>query len=276
VRHIQITGKGQTVSQFGKLFGASFVTASQASHVTTHFNGFLRTALLLFADEAAQTDPKTQGILKAMITEMSQLSESKGLDAKMARSFYDLWMASNSEDCIRLDNDDRRYFMPDVSRIYHGNEAFFEKLNADMVNGGSEALFSLLFHRDISNFRPRSRPTTSRSSALLFEQKYHSMDTVEQFIFHALHNEEPPFDRPGIKVSHSDLNAFFNVHRDASRDRGISVPSRTMIGKMKVIFKGAMIDHGCVNGKRFKSFLPLPLLRKAFADHYQAPASIFE
>ena len=267
---------GQAVSQFGKLFGASFVTAAQASHVTSHFNGFLRTALLLFADEAAQTDVKTQGILKAMITEMSQLSESKGLDAKMVRSFYDVWMASNSEECIRLDNDDRRYFMPLVSRKYHGDQAFFDKLNREMANGGSEALFSLLANRDISHFQPRSRPYTDRSAALLFEQKYHSMDSVEQFLFHALHNLEPPFDRPGIKVSHADINAFFHVHRDNSRDRGISVPSRTLLGKMKGIFKGAMIDHGVTHGIRHKSFMPLAVLREAFQDHYQAPACIFE
>ena len=109
-----------------------------------------------------------------------------------------------------------------------------------------------------------------------FAQPALSMDSVEQFLFHALQNLEPPFDRPGIKVSHADINAFFHVHRDNSRDRGISVPSRTLLGKMKGIFKGAMIDHGVTHGIRHKSFMPLAVLREAFQDHYQAPACIFE
>ena len=273
----QGTGKGQAVTHFGALFGASFVTASQASHVTSHFNGFLRTALLLFVDEAALIDPKVQGIVKAMITEESQLCENKGLDAKMSRSFYDVWMASNLENCIRLDNDDRRCFMPCVSTKYQGDKAFFTKLNAEMAQGGQEALFSFLVQRDLTGFDRHERPRSERSSALLFEQKFHSMSSVERFIFHGLQNSEPPFDVPGKKISHQDLNASFNVFLDTSRDRSSeSVPSRSLIRKLTSTLPGGVIDHGNSHNKRFKSFAPLPVLREAFQFHFKAPASIWD
>ena len=272
----QGTGKGQAVSHYGSLFGSSFVSASQASHVTSHFNGYLRTALLLFVDEAALIDPKTQGIVKAMITEVSQLNESKGVDARMTRSFYDLILASNEDNVMRLDSDDRRCFMPPVSDKFKGNRAFFEKLNTEMKNGGRDALFSMLLNRDISSFDPAVRPSSDMSAALLFEQKYHSIDSVSRYIYHGLQNNDYPFDRPGEKIELKELAKSFSDFLDSSRDRGASVPTRPLMIKMSIILKGHITDKGHSKYKRYKSFAPLLELRKAFENHYQAPPSIWD
>ena len=72
LRGRQGTGKGIFCTQFGRLFGQHFVHVERSSHLTGHFNSHLKDKLIVYADEAFWAgDKKAEGVLKAMITEVS-------------------------------------------------------------------------------------------------------------------------------------------------------------------------------------------------------------
>jgi len=77
------TGKNWFAATLGKLVGqAHYVQLNSMIQLTGRFNGHLRDALLVFANEATWGGDKTaEGALKAMITDPDSTVEMKGRDA---------------------------------------------------------------------------------------------------------------------------------------------------------------------------------------------------
>ena len=70
-------------------------------------------------------------------------------------------MLSNSEHYIPVFNTARRFFAPTVSAARMGDHDYFEGLQAELDNGGYEALlFHLLHEVDLTGFNVRKVPQT--------------------------------------------------------------------------------------------------------------------
>ena len=80
-------------------------------------------------------------------------------------------LASNEKWVVPAGQDERRYFILDVSRSRVSDKAYFNKLWGQLENGGYEAMLYDLLARDISKFEHRYAPVTSG----LMEQKKLSM-----------------------------------------------------------------------------------------------------
>ena len=104
LRGDQGVGKGVFISNFGKLFGAHFKHVSSSHHLVGNFNSSLKDALIVFADEAFWAgDKASEGRLKALITEDTNVIEMKGRDAFPVKNHVRLFVASNNAGESRLE-----------------------------------------------------------------------------------------------------------------------------------------------------------------------------
>lgn len=178
MRGRQGTGKSFFAKHFGHLFGRHFLHVTNANHLVGNFNGHLRDAVVLFADESFYAgDRKHESLLKALITEESLIVEQKGVDAEACPNYTHLIMASNSDWVVPLGAGDRRYFVLDVDESYARNAKHFAAIARDLENGGYEALLHYLMSYDLSDYNVQAIPDTDARRA----QRQASMDPEEEW-----------------------------------------------------------------------------------------------
>src|SRR5262249_3537367 len=140
LRSGQGSGKGEFVRHYSRLFGLNYAHVSKSEQVTGRFNGHLEGAILLFADESFFAgDPRHEPILKAMVTERTQVIERKGIDAITYPSCLHIIMATNDDWAVRVSADDRRFCCMAVSDARRSDSAYFAAIEAQMKAGGYEA-----------------------------------------------------------------------------------------------------------------------------------------
>ncbi len=176
-------GKGVFSNQFGKLFGNHFLHVSNKQQITGRFNHHLKDALLVFGDEVTWGGLKQEvNILKAMITEDTNLCEPKGENIFTVKNRINLIVASNSEWPVQAELSERRFCVLNVSEKEKQNTVYFEKIINQMENGGYEAMLYDLLNMDISKINLRELPKTQG----LLEQKILSMGSVERYWYEKL------------------------------------------------------------------------------------------
>ena len=160
----QGAGKGFIFSQFTKIFGEHGFHISNRTHLTGQFNGYMRTCVFLFADEAYYPgDKEVEGALNQLISEEKIAVRAMHKDLVIGKNCLHIGMATNSEWVIPAAGDARRYFINTVDNKYAKNECedhirveYFTKLWGEMDNGGREAMVYDLKQMNISDFHPRS------------------------------------------------------------------------------------------------------------------------
>lgn len=181
----QGTGKGTFVDPIGKIIGAHFVHLTEQSQVVGRFNSLLENKILIFADEFFAGSKKHTDQLKGMITEKTAKIERKGVDSIMVPSFSRLIMASNHENIVSIEKDERRYLYLEVSEDKKQNHNYFEALRRTIdCPRFTGQLLQFLLERDITNFNPRRVPQTKA----LGEQKLDNLDPLERWLYTILSN----------------------------------------------------------------------------------------
>lgn len=184
MRGKQGTGKSFFAKAVGKLFGQHFMHITNSKHLVGSFNAHLRDCVMLFADEAFYAgDKKSEGILKALITEEHIVVEKKGIDSEAQPNYIHLMMASNSEWVVPVAMDDRRFFVLDISDEHCQDSAYFGAIDDELNDGGYEALLHHLMTFDLSSVDLRQTPKTEA----LLEQKELNMSPEESWWYDKLH-----------------------------------------------------------------------------------------
>jgi hypothetical protein len=184
MRGKQGTGKSFFAKAIGKLWGQHFLQISQSKHLVGSFNAHLRDCVVLFADEAFFAgDKKSEGTLKALITEEHIVVEQKGIDSEASPNYIHLIMASNSDWVVPVALDDRRFFMLDVADDHRKDTSYFGEIADELDNGGYEALLHHLMTLDLSGINLREAPNTDA----LDEQKQLNMSPEESWWYDKLH-----------------------------------------------------------------------------------------
>jgi len=183
LRGRQGTGKGIFSSQFGALFGRHFIQISQPGHLTGNFNSHLKDKLIVHADEAFWAgDKKAEGVLKALITEDTIQIEMKGKDVVTFRNHIRLIVSSNNEWVVPAGNEERRFFILDVSEERMQDRAYFGSIVAQMNSGGREALLQYLLDYDLSATDVGSPPKTNA----LMDQKAYTASPLQSWWYERL------------------------------------------------------------------------------------------
>lgn len=177
------TGKGVFAHTFGALFGAHYKHITNAKHLLGNFNSQLQDAVLVFADEAFNTQSKQhESALKALITEARLTVELKGVDAVPMRNCTHVVIGGNEDWLVPARLDDRRFFIVEVDDAHRLDTNYFAAMQKQMEDGGQEALLHFLMNYELSGFELRNPPKTEE----LQHQQDQSMTELEAFWFHRL------------------------------------------------------------------------------------------
>jgi len=179
----QGTGKGTFAEPLGQIMGSHYLYADSPAILSGRFNGALENKIFVFADEAFFGSKAATDKMKAKITESFCTIERKGIDIIMVRDFARVLMASNKENLVRIETDERRYLILEETEEKKQDLSYC-KLSKDQSNCGYLAprLLYILLNRDISSFMPQDVPKTKA----LLEQKIDNLEPVDRYIYHML------------------------------------------------------------------------------------------
>ena len=155
------TGKGAVARLMCRIFKHHAMTTAHARDITGNFNSHLMDLCLLFLDEAIWAgDKQAEGTLKALVTEPDQRIEPKGVNVFSVPNRLKIIMATNNDWVVPASQDERRYFVVEVSDAKLGDEDYFKKLFAAIDGAEGEAFLHHLLHLDLSDFNHRAVPHT--------------------------------------------------------------------------------------------------------------------
>lgn len=172
------TGKGTLAKALLKIFGQHGLAISNAKHLVGNFNGHLRDAILLFADEAFFAGDRAHvGTLKSIITEPYLTLEGKFQNVVQVPNFLHVMMASNEEWVVPAALDARRFLVLVLDEAAKGNHTYFAAIWRQMESGGYAAMLHDLLAYDLTRFNVRAVPQTEG----LQEQRKLSLGITESW-----------------------------------------------------------------------------------------------
>ena len=121
--------------------------------------------------------------LKTVITENVLDVNQKNEPVRTIENVVNLIFVSNHFVPVKVDEDDRRYFMVETSDKYKGDFGYFDRLVKSFeADGFHENLLTFFMKRDISRFDPRKIPMTKTKRDVLNSTKTSYRLFVEEYI----------------------------------------------------------------------------------------------
>jgi hypothetical protein len=170
-------GKGCIAQAFVRIFGKHGTTIASKNHLVGKHNDHLESCCFLFLDEAYHPGDKDgEGMFKSLVTEPSIAIEPKFLGLKTVANRLHIMMASNSDWIIAATEDERRFFINEVSNDYCKNGKYektkdklrktrqmhFEDVMGEINGEGLSAMLYDLLRLKLKDYHPRtSIPHTS-------------------------------------------------------------------------------------------------------------------
>jgi hypothetical protein len=137
------------------------------------------------------------------------LIEQKGVDATVVRNCLHVLMASNESWVVPVGEAERRFAVFEVSNCRRQDSAWFRPLNAQLDNGGLEAMLHDLLAMDLGDWHPREVPKTEG----LREQQARSLSPEDEWLVGLLQDGMLPGADPR------------NPHRAVSGEHYVNVVS---------------------------------------------------
>jgi hypothetical protein len=264
-------GKTVAIDEFGNLFGTHYWTVTNPEHFTGRFNSHLQHCSILLADECLRPENKVhEQIAKTLLTGQTIMIEPKGVNAYQVKNFLHVFICTNARWAVPATQDERRWFILNVSDKRRKDFAYFKNICDDMAAGGRANLLHYLLSLDLSGFEFRDVPETEA----LKEQQERTRSGIELLVEEWCREGVAPYSHPDkphvIVTSGSDAaipSGFDNFIRSkAPEDLRRLGPIR--IKKALTKDWGTKQFRGRVGGRLVNGIeLPsLPALRKNFED----------
>jgi hypothetical protein len=209
------------------IFGRGLCTMAgqHGLHISSHnqlagrFNAHLMDCMILFADEAFWPgDRSAEGTLKRMTTEPTLMIEKKGFDALQTDNLLHIVMAANADWIVPAGMDERRFAAFNTATEKQTRE-YFNKLYAEVDNGGLAAMMHELMNMDLGDWHPRDDVPQTEA---LREQKEYSFNNEEAWWYDVLQRGELPwgaFEDNGCPTKRLFRNYIRHAGRQHSRQR---------------------------------------------------------
>lgn len=249
------TGKGTLGNALCRIFGQHGTHISTAEHLAGRFNGHLRDACFLFADEAYWPgDKAAEGSLKRLITEPDLFIEAKGKDGITVPNMLHVMMASNDDWIVPAGEDERRYAVFVVSDSRKQDERWFGPLAAEMENGGYEAMLFDLMNFDLGDWHPRRIPRTEA----LVEQQSRNLGAEDAWWCELLETgtlwgADPHRPESAVSNGWEEEKETATSTRVAKR-KGLYDQARELSPRLKGysdhLLAATLVKHGCTNNHR--------------------------
>lgn len=176
-------GKDLPFEYLGRIFKNHYITVANQEQMTGKFNQHQEKCLLLHMQEGFWAGDKgAEGRLKYLITSSIQMIEPKGMNAFPITSVLRLYISSNERWVVPASEDERRYFVLNVSDKKRNDREYFGPLIAEMNGSGPAALLAHLLKVDLTDFEVRDVP----DSEGLGEQKLEGLKNVDRWWFNVL------------------------------------------------------------------------------------------
>ncbi|PZR89776.1 MAG: hypothetical protein DI537_20445 [Stutzerimonas stutzeri] len=269
LRGLKGTGKDTIGDYVGGLFPHNHIKIANADQLTGKFNAHQEKCLMLHVEEGFWAGNKqAESTLKHVITSEEVMIEPKGLNAFKIRSVLRLFISSNERWVVPATEDERRYFVLDVSPERKDDHRYFEALRREMTGGGRAALLHFLQTYDLRKFNVRSVPNT----AALAQQKVEGLKNIERWWHGQLRSGEASFpftrDRGGegadwakgpIAVDRTDFRDGYTRWLKTRRFDGEELDSAEVGLRMKVLVPSLSSVKKNVGGSRPRFYI-LPSL----------------
>lgn len=224
------------------------------SELTGRFANVMSGTMLIQLDDCKTKREDVQTQLKSLMSEERVMIEEKNMAAGMVATYTRIFLASNEEVPLDIDETDRRWWIPkrmEYSNGLTGDEGRKERKNnviqplADWLrsDGALEALYEFFMTYSLERFDPKSAPMTATrqqqiAKSITVEQSF----TVDFLSDHA------------IKVVKSEeLSKAFS-------DAGMNKPSYQAIGKL-FRFAGYRQELFTCGGSKSRWWLPVTMTK---------------
>jgi hypothetical protein len=278
LRGLKGTGKTTLAKWIAKIMGAHAVTVDKPSHLTGRFNSHLERCVFLNAEEGFWAgDREAEGTLKNLITGDTMLLERKGVDAVTVANHLRLLVTSNASWTVPASQDERRFFVLDVTNDKQQNREWFGKIDEEFKNGGLEGFLYDMLRFDYSHVDLRNPPHTpgliEQIAIGLAPQVKWWHSVLAQGAFEASRENGASADcndweAKAIEVEKETVHQNFNEYVSGMKNKPWP-PAQ--IGKFlhSVVPGLAEKRPSAGNRKRYYVLPPLKELRQAFTDAYR-------
>lgn len=265
----QGTGKSRFFEAYAKIFGDYSVILNQGALEDKFNSDWGAQKLFVIADEVAANSDKyhLKNILKAYITGEWIRVNPKNVAAHRERNHMNMVFLSNDDNPVVLENDDRRHCVIYTPKKWEADQ--FALLDAEIDNGGIEALYSFLLGLDLGDFKPWTKPPMTAAKSRLIRINASSEEAFVQDWLDG--NTELPVGPIGRSVFFAEYNAwcrrenetrprrsavfFAYIHRLGWRD-GIADRTTNFITKEKQSWRVVCPPEAVIAASRGNAILP--------------------
>lgn len=265
------TGKTMMGTWFGNLFGSEHLkTYNHIDAFFGQFNGFQANAIMTIFEEIEERGSAWSKFnrLKAELTQENINIEPKGLEKYTVRHLSRYLFFSNNEECLRIENLDRRYTMHKVSSRKIGDKAYFRALAAEvndpaMIRAAYD-YYSTLEYKD-------EEARTCFETAYKAEQRSKSMPIGLEFLKDWVYNMDRSSAVNKDRISEKALYREFKDWSDGQTRlgvRGFATQMEKILGKS---------SRRRFSGKSSKVYIATKdTIEKAFGEYLGDPSFKFE
>lgn len=277
----QGVGKSKFWDWLRKALGAYATKVASKKHLVGNFNSHLDSKLLVVAEEAFWSgDKEAASILKDFITSETYTVERKGIDATERKNYIRTAFITNNDWAIPTDDnaDARRFLVLRANTKQKQNAAYFKAIDAQMNNGGLEAMVFDLMHWDPTSHGMtwddlRQAPWTPARAEQATQGASFAMTALLQAIEDGMFPDRDGIDVPlsdtkTTRVNRTDLAAFMRgkaAHGGASK--AVSKAVKQLLGEEAWHETPYRFDNGTY--ARYVDIPPLNDLRKKITYTFQ-------
>jgi hypothetical protein len=206
-----------------KIIGKEYAwLCNDIGYFVAKFNSITALKMLTVLDELTSIGGTSRDFhatfdkMKALITNKTTVIERKGIDSLMVDDFNNLILFSNNENCVKVENSDRRYMITRTNEEFVGNRRYFTDL-AEELEDNADDFYTYLMQYDLFDFEIRDIPMTDTKD----KQIHLSLSPLVKFVIESINNDSFK-DKVGA-------TEFAECYDQYARDNGLC--SHTM--KMK-------------------------------------------
>lgn len=160
------TGKSLIGYTLGKIYGENFAEIRQ-SDLTGGFNEWAEAKQLVLGDDiSGSTRRQDADLLKKLITQKQLRVNAKYIPSYVVPDTINYFFTSNQPDSFFLEDDDRRFFIHEVT-VAPLAESFYRRYDAWLKGPGASYVFRYLLDLDLGQFNPFGPAFKTRARDLM-------------------------------------------------------------------------------------------------------------
>ena len=275
----QGTGKGTLLELIGGIWRYTTLFVQDVKEVVGDFNGGVERNYVVLMDEALFAgDGKSANALKSMVTEPLMRINEKNQPRRTISSVHRFVAATNSEVVAKVDRDDRRFFICEVSKERQQDTQYFGRLKKAFSDGVTlPAFVHALENRDLTDFEVRQRPKTAEHGKNVLA----GLRGFEAFIYDCLQQGQlgydevaPVFRDVETRITNQQLVNAYSQFRSVAGARYEDMKTTGMKQHLKKVF-GEDVDAkvyafaGAKQPCRGVKFPPLGVMRAKFLAYHK-------